>query len=925
MRRTLRGPLSRGLLAAGLAAVACTPGDLSPQPAAGPTTTAPTERPIAPRVEFAGCDGGERHAGTCVLGGAKTLSLWVDGEAPPRFLVDGAEVTPSVTSSIDGGWRSLLSIPAGAATLTVDVPGADRWSLRLLPSPATPALDRIVAALPDQNDPRRAPRLESALRDIEAGLATMGPFERAAALRLGTVLTWDLGHDAATFGRRALDAAIDLDDATIVLDLANLLKHMLEPGSIESSWILDLEALYASNVADGIMLVRWKTDLGLHALDIGDTGRGVEHLRAAITSARRLGLRDEELSAAARLTVVLGSHAREAERARAIEAFFAGMDDTPESVACLHAANLSNVAASFVYAKLSGGGGSDPEPILRSAIARFETDEVRCEPGNNTDWQHAHGLARANYALSAILDGRWDEAAERSRWFDGREVAPELRATIALNRAEVALARAEVATAAREIAGLTSDVELTRWREAIVRARIEEARGRRDAALAAYLGAEAIVDEMASAGGVVEGGGTELGLHAGAAGAIALLVARGQTERAAQIARASRARSLRPVGRAARLASLSPGQRGEWAQAVAEYDALRQRIAAELTTAWALPADARRGMLREQESLRREMEAAHRRAFTILAARTPSTHVQGGPGPGELWLLNHPKQDGEFVLAITSAGTLVRTIDGLAPGEAPQRKGERLLAPFDAEIALARSIKILAMGAAVDVPFHEVPWRGAPLVAHVPVGWAVDVGGAPSDDRRGAALVVADPSSDAAGIGRLPMAREEAGAVAASLEALAFDVETLTGDAATVERVLAGLGTADWFHYAGHGLADAADAWDSALPLAGEARLTVRDILTVAHAPGTVVLSGCETAAVGAGGNLSLATAFVLAGSRRVVGAVDDLADEDALDMAATLYRFGRQGDVATAFRAAILDGRARGRAWTSVVRLWSP
>jgi hypothetical protein len=892
-----------------------------------PAPEVPVETVAPLRVEFGGCEGGERGTNTCVLPSDGLLALWVEGEGAPHVRVDGVDATPLDPVGVDGGLRFHVAVPKGANRLVVERDGVGEWSLGVSAAAPEPRLDAIIATLPDQNSAGRSPKLEVALERIERELPQMAPLERVSALRLATVLTWDLGRDGAAYGNRALTAAIESGDAARVVDTANILMYMLDEASAEASWVLDLESLYVANVEDGIRRARWEIDVANHANKVGEASRAIEYFRLAEARARRLGRRTEELAASAALSTVLGSHGRETERTAVVQRLLARVKVSNAETACWDASNVTDVAGSFVYAKLAGASTADPEPTLQLAIAKFESDPVRCKVGDNAAWQDAHALARANYVLSAVLDRRWDVVDERLRWFDSHPAEGNRHNSVMLSRAELALARGDLAAARRHVGAVVKPHELVAWRHQIVRGQIAERSGNTADALVSYRAAERIVDEMAAGAGLEPArDGATVGIHLGAANAIALLAMSGDPQQAATVARASRARALRPAGRAARLAVLSPDARRAWADAIRAYDSARDRIAKELTDAWSMPIDERAAMLRGHEKLRGELQAAHERAFEILATAKATKGAIHAPEPGALWLVFHPAARGWHGVALRAGGARVVTVDVAA--DAPMSTlGPALLESFDEEIAGATEIKILAMGRLLDVPFHEVLWRGKPLIVHVPVSWAVDIGHVADVVPRSPsshALIVADPATMTPGVGRLPHAAEEAKVVAAALSGRGLPVETLVAEQATLPTVLAQLGGATWLHYAGHGFSDTTSAWDAALPLAGEAQLTVRDILTGARVPSTVVLSGCRTAATNSGG-LSLATAFVLAGSRAVVGSTSDLEDADARAMSAALYRHLEGGEGPGWVRAAILDGLTRDEAWTSSIRVWSP
>lgn len=916
-------------LASIVLAIACGSTPLPTEPESTPTPTLAPK--IAPdlatlHVEVGGCEGGERTASTCVVRRPQKLSVWVAGEMAPRLALDGTPVSAVATAQVEGGWRNVVEVPEGVRTLQVERDGAASWSLALREAPPTPTLDRIIEALPDQNSTGRSPELKRALAEIERVLPAMSGFERVATLRLATVLAWDSGGDPIAYGRRAVAAAMEHDDATVVVTNTNLLVHMLVQGGEEAELVLDSQRMYAANAIDAVVRVRALYDVGFDALLLDEVGRGLDALEESELLARRLGLRDEELSALSMRTFHLAAYGREAERAAATERLLQRLDAT-KGTSCLDANMLLNVTSALVFAP--GSDAVDHDPLLRRALDAFEA-EGACEVGDNADLRREHFMVRTNYVDGAVARGDWDQVEARLRWFDGREIPEAARPAIDLDRAELAFARSDLPRATRLLDGIpkkTTD-RVADWRAAILRGRIEHAAGRRAAAIAAYVAAEAVLDAMVDDLHADQGReGIGLGRHAGAAAAIELLVEAGKPVEAASVARRSRVRALRPVGRVARLAELDDARRAEWGEALGRYQAVRDRLTDELTGAWSLATEERERVLRGHAALRQEMHAHHRRAFAVLDQ--PGAHGDrlGAPPPGELWLIFHPAPTGWFVIGSSAMATRVVRIAALADAADDAALGAALLEPFAVEIADADVVEILAMGSTLDIPFHELPLGDATLLDRVAVAWSLDAGTRPPRPSATSALVVADPASRREGIGALPRSRDEGRLVADALSKQGVAVELLVGDGATAPAILQRFAHVDWFHYAGHGIAAGATGWDSAMPLAGEAELAVRDVLSSA-VPRVVVLSGCSTAAVfpsTSTGGVSLATAFVLAGSDAVIGSTRDVHDAEALDMAAALYRTPHTATAAQRFRTAVLDGRARMRGWTRDLRLWMP
>jgi CHAT domain-containing protein len=222
------------------------------------------------------------------------------------------------------------------------------------------------------------------------------------------------------------------------------------------------------------------------------------------------------------------------------------------------------------------------------------------------------------------------------------------------------------------------------------------------------------------------------------------------------------------------------------------------------------------------------------------------------------------------------------------------------------------------------VDFHALPFDGDVLLARRAVVYGLDVpvraAAPPAAVRR--ALVVGDAE------GNLPGARGEARRAAAALAAgpRGWTVELLLGGAAAGPAVRRALPESAWFHYAGHAVAA---GWDGSLPLSGGSRLGVEDVLALPRAPAWVVLSGCDTAMTAAESaveSMSLAHAFVSAGSRAVVAAVRPLPDRETAAIIGTFYReLASAPSPGEALRRAQLARRGHpGREWASF-RIYVP
>jgi CHAT domain-containing protein len=119
--------------------------------------------------------------------------------------------------------------------------------------------------------------------------------------------------------------------------------------------------------------------------------------------------------------------------------------------------------------------------------------------------------------------------------------------------------------------------------------------------------------------------------------------------------------------------------------------------------------------------------------------------------------------------------------------------------------------------------------------------------------------------------------------------------------------------SADLFHLAGHGTYLGRGGWESHLPLAGDSRLTLGDLLALERVPERVVLSTCDAGHPSGEASIegvNLAHAFLIAGSRSVLAAVKPVHDRAARQFLTRLYQgWNGTGDLAVALRRAQLAG----------------
>jgi hypothetical protein len=266
------------------------------------------------------------------------------------------------------------------------------------------------------------------------------------------------------------------------------------------------------------------------------------------------------------------------------------------------------------------------------------------------------------------------------------------------------------------------------------------------------------------------------------------------------------------------------------------------------------------------------------------------------------------------------AGAYWRACSLGAAGAEGEELAALLLDPVAGIAGAARQLVVVPFGALATVPFHALPFGGAPLghgrtVSFLPAAslLAGRRAGEPIGDAA-AVLSVGDPAFDPAAqpaLRRLPGAAAEARAVGGlwGSEDVLVDVDATEPELRERVRGRAIL------HLAAHGHLDEVAPSTSALVLAGADRLTVSDLIGLRLDAELAVLSACDSGrgAVTLGGDvIGLTRGLIAAGARRALVSlwpVDDVAA--CATMVAFHERLRESGVPAQALADAQADVRA--------------
>lgn len=849
-----------------------------------------------------------RRDGTCTVGPAGGLTVFVPDPAEARFAADGRRIEPRAHAEVEGGQRWSVEVPPAATTLDVELDAPPRRA-RIVLAPRVPPPSWLAAA----RAAKAEGDLEGARKALEAAPARLEPRDEADAASLRARLALMAGDSAGAARALAVSAEAQrrLGRASRAVDDETARAFVL----LEMRALPDAAAALDAAERDAVAYPEGRTNVAYHRGELararGELRHAFEVLASATSLADRIGY-DRLVAMAVQLEALVLVDTGRADDALAV--LGRRLD---ASLSPCDRADLANNRGWAALVAVASGSTADPLPALREA----ERGYLAC----NNPRRVAN--ARVNLAWAHLLAGDAQEA--RRDLARAREAHAHLDALVALFaddlEGRVALAEgaseraaatfADVATRARALA---LPLDEARAEEGLARALLA-ARKLSDADAAAAR-AEALIEEAAALVALGEGRGTFRATRDGAARArLAIALAEDDPARALAIARASRRRAIADLERLAADASLPPAAREARATAIADLKRAREELLAEAEHDWELPAEkaARVIEARRQRALRTTTAIEARLRGAIDRAAEPAREPPRAPH--EIELVVHPTLDGWAAFAVSADGAVRSARSGPLRSDAPAAELARLLVePFDAELARAKRVRVLASGAMRRVDVHALPWRGEPLAATHTVVHAVGRAPAPARSAGTTALVVDDPRID------LRAAAREGERAREALARGGRDVRRLAGATATRAAVLAELGRASFFHYAGHATHAGPDGWESVLLLSRGTSLGIADIATLDAAPSVVVLSACDAARdVGADDDeqASLAHAFLAANAATVIAAtrpVDDAVTASLMDAFYTELASGIPADEALARAQAALRARSPAADWAA-------
>ncbi|MEZ4311756.1 MAG: CHAT domain-containing protein [Polyangiaceae bacterium] len=623
----------------------------------------------------------------------------------------------------------------------------------------------------------------------------------------------------------------------------------------------------------------------LLARDSGDVRAAMRDLVRAESAASKLGLDPQRRAAVQVRAMLLQALGRSRE---ALEAL--GSVSAPASAPPCERARLDTTRTWVELSILLGERVDEaPSERLRAELARLErvysTDCPRPADRQN---------ARVNMAIAALLAGDTEAARAHLTEASALVTTPldsvsawllDLSGSILIaeGRPREALVPLEELAARASAAGDPA----TLWRALFGTGRALVAAGDAEAGVIALRRAESALDRWSSSVPLSAGRATFLADHGQSARALtAALLSLGRPAEAMEAARSARRRALATEARLDRAGALPPEARARWESAVARYHRARQAVDAAAEDDWKLAKSRVEAALDQRRALLAEIESALDDALAELSW-VPAAELSppaAAPAPGEIMMVVLQSSAKEYTLFVHDGQSVTAHPLPEPSALSPEDLAEALLAPARRALGSARRLLFLGAGAWSEVDVHALPFQGEPLSASIPVAYGLDLGSRKGSPPRGSALVVADPTGD------LPLAAHEGQRVKALL-AGAREARAMAGDEASKANVLTALSGVEVFHFAGHAVFEEDAVWEGGLVLGG-GRLVPGDVLASARAPRVVVLSGCETgrAPARAGVDVSLANAFLAAGSEVVVATARPVADTLGAAMSEALY-----------------------------------
>jgi tetratricopeptide (TPR) repeat protein len=861
-------------------------------------------------VEVAGCIN-LRKGPSCAFEPDSPLRIWTETENDAQLSLFFDD-RPPVDAPLRPGVLSTLVVPADARTLHVRAQRGKASTTRSI------ALTRFEEPAPirEANRLRAEGKLNEAQAALAPALEDTDPQRNTQGARVLARIHRARGKtdEAIALLRASIEHERETGDVSDEMQdrfaLAYTLLYGLRSFS-EARKALDDAAPVESLHPESKVTASYYR--GLIAYETGDLRAALRLFRESAQGAERLGMTDHRRDVVQLLADVLSSLGRYDEASEQVRSLTSLVRGAPP---CQRALFLNNLA--WIALRTPEPDRALIDAQLREALGLFHKEcPLPGEAGNVATnlaiamWERGDAAASTQFLKEARASSPTPDPRNALWW-------TTIEGNLALEQKRTREALAHFTRL--EDLGATSSMPEASLEGALGRAKSLAQLGDVAQARTAFARVDRLLDTWSLEVPLGEGRGTFLQRHerAGQARIGFLLAAAARApsnaertellREAIDASRASHARIVRFLQSPDRIAALSDLDRKTWETALAAYQDRRASLAAEAAEDWRRPKDELTKILAKREAAHRELRSALEATLARVNAAVPSAQVDTAIPPGELRVHYVRGEEGWAALTSDEAHVAAHALGDVAFDADHRTLGQRLLAPLARDIASAKRIRIATHGPLRNVDFHALDLDGKPLIAHKPVVYAVDAPPrAAHHTATSRALVVGDPRGD------LGSARKEAQVVSETLRAKGWTVRESLGTAATLEAVRAAIASPDLqlLHYAGHGVFEGHDGWESGLPLASGSWLTIGDVLALPRVPPRVVLSGCETAkgASSSAPALGIAQSFVAAGAREVVAATRPVDDTLAAQVVSrVMASLDASVDLATALARAQAD-----------------
>ena len=847
------------------------------------------------RIAVSGCEQLDQ-GGVCELKTGQDVVIWHEGsERLEAYVPDARAWVSHPAEHVDGGSLFRVPVRPGQQTLRLRFGARAQQLVQLRAAASWPWMKQIEAAdntaareqlrelsTSVQGDERAFVLYELARREYRTAQRAQG----AEHLQAAAVLAQQLGRTSLARSAWALlanhaSAAHDFAASSAALARAEQVGDPAR-GMVDAYG----RALIANN----------RGVLAAELAALHDAVKAYEQARVWVERGA-FSLRSHVLNGLAMVSVLQGRLVRAYELYVSLTQSVQARGD-----ACFRAIALGNLG--WVELELLRAHAGQPTTSADATRHLRESVESYTHCRATASWRPAH--AQLSLAYDALRRGDSSAARAGIEAAGAFEDEPRMAQYRSLLAAELALAAGDAAGAAERFEALHAQSQRTlstepAWRALDGLGRALAAQSRWTEAIERFEAAEQLLAQAAR--GVPDPSALTsfFGTHDHSArGLREAYLAAGRPQQAFQALRRAQRRHLLALARDQRV--WERAMAADWQHAYAAVLQKRSELTELARRASVAPDSERVAAERGVVEHKAALESAQTQLLALLGrdALAEDDSLRA-PRVGELivaWL-----RSDDTVEVYAAFGAETRHV---RYAEVPA--GAAYLEPLADWLGLAREVSVLSFSEPQTLDIHALPFRGAPLIAHVPVAYSLDLPprAAERPIAREVALLTADPAGD------LVYAQRELTALERVLVARGWKVSVLDqlarlqdGSSTDAWREHAALGSlaaatgsqgaattppsaatrAGLFYYAGHGTADSTGALRSALVFT-DSELSVADILALRAPPARVVLSACEAAqapdlreAVG----ISVAQAFVMAGSDEVLAAsrkVDDRAAE---------------------------------------------